>query len=46
MRARRPDVQGVVGGRDGGIASAYDVFNQGGSPTVRSAAAALIAELL
>jgi pimeloyl-ACP methyl ester carboxylesterase/predicted glycosyltransferase len=34
MRARQPDVQGVVGGRDGGVASAYDVFNQGGSPTV------------
>ena len=34
MRARQPDVQGVVGGRDGGIASAYDVYNQGGSPTV------------
>jgi hypothetical protein len=34
MRARRPDVQGVVGGRDRGIASAYDVYNQGGAPTV------------
>jgi pimeloyl-ACP methyl ester carboxylesterase len=34
MRARQPDVQGVVGGREGGIASAYDVYNQDGSPTV------------
>jgi pimeloyl-ACP methyl ester carboxylesterase len=34
MRARQPDVQGVAGGRDGGIASACDVHNQGGAPTV------------